>query len=60
MMQEVPNQYAELKKNPEGVDGKIAQEPRNKEISPEAFKQFQGLKRIFYPSEGVNLSLHES
>lgn len=32
----------------------------NQEVPPETYKQIQGLKRVFYPSEGANLSSHES
>ena len=32
----------------------------NQEVPPETYKKFQDIKRVFYPSEGANLSLHES
>ena len=32
----------------------------NQEVPPETYKQTQGLKRVFYPLEGANLSSYES
>ena len=60
-MQEVQ----ELKQIPKGIDEKIDQNPQNQKVSPETYKQIHDLGVVFgrlhmYPSEGVNLSLHES